>query len=326
MRRREFITLLGGAAAAWPLAARAQQPTMPLIGHLALGPSFPAFDLAFKQGLGQIGYVEGQNVLIEHRYGEPHELPALASELVKQRVAVIAALNSPLPALAAKAATTSIPIVFRYGGDPVADGLVTSLNHPGGNVTGITGLSTELTGKRFELLHEMVPSAKSIGFLLGPASTAAAARVRGEAAEYASGSFGTHLEFLTATKVGEIDAAFAIVKQQGVEALVIQNHPFLFQQFSRLVALATRYEVPAIYPAREAVDTGGLMSYGPSFADDFRLAGVYVGRILKGDIPANLPVVQPTKFELVINLKVAKALGLTIPLTLQYAADEVIEQ
>jgi len=279
---------------------------------------------AFWKGLGETGYIEGRNVMINYQSAENHldQLPAMALELVRRRVGVIVTVAG-LPAIAAKAASATIPIVFRYGGDPVADGLVASLNRPGGNVTGVTGLSTELTGKRFELLHEMVPAAKSIGFLIQPSTIGAS--FRKEAADRASTIFGTQLEFLIGDSPNEIEAAFATLNQKRITALVIQNSPFFFQQFGQLVGLAARYAVPASYHVREAVDAGGLMSYGPSFADDLRLVGVYAGRILKGEKPADLPVQQSTKVELVINHKTAKALGLTIPETLLATADEVIQ-
>jgi putative tryptophan/tyrosine transport system substrate-binding protein len=327
MRRRQFIAGLGGAAA-WPLAARAQQTAMPVIGFLSFGPR-PAGSAplvrAFWKGLGETGYIEGRNVMINSQSAENLDrLRAAALGLVRRRVSVIVTVGS-LPAMAAKAASATIPIVFRYGGDPVTDGLVASLNRPGGNVTGVTGLSTELTGKRFELLHEMVPAAKSIGFLIQPSSNPTEATFRKEAADRASTIFGTQLEFLMGGSPNEIEAAFATLNQKRITALVVQNSPFFFQQFGQLVSLAARYAVPAIYHVREAVDAGGLMSYGPSFADDFRLLGVYAGRILKGEKPAELPVQQSARFELIINRKTAKALGLEVPPTLLATADQVID-
>jgi putative tryptophan/tyrosine transport system substrate-binding protein len=329
MRRRLFIAGLGSAVA-WPVVAWAQQPAMPVIGLLTLGPrSAPQapFLRAFRKGLGESGYVEGRNVMIDYQSAENDhvdQLPAMALELVRRRVAVIVTVGGVLAALAAKTASATIPIVFRYGGDPVADGLVASLNRPGGNVTGVTGLSTELTGKRFELLHEMVPAARSIGFLINP-STLTGAAFRKAAADRASTIFGTQLEFLTGGSPNEIEAAFATLNQKRITALVVQNSPFFFTQFGQLGGLAARYAVPAIYHVREAVDAGGLMSYGPSFADDMRLLEVYAGRILKGEKPAELPVQQSTKVELVINHKTARTLGLIVPETLLATADEVIE-
>jgi putative tryptophan/tyrosine transport system substrate-binding protein len=328
MRRREFIVGIAGAAA-WPLAARAQQPTVPVIGFLSVGPrpglSAPLMR-AFWKGLGEMGYVEGRNVMINYQSAEDDvdQLPTMALELVRRRVAVIVTVGGGLPAMAAKTASATIPIVFRYGGDPLADGLVASLNRPGGNVTGVTGLSTELTGKRFELLHEMVPAARSIGFLIHP-SYATGATFRKDAADRASTIFGTQLEFLMGGSPTEIEAAFATLNQKHITALVIQNSPFFFQQFGQLVDLAARYAVPAIYHAREAVDAGGLMSYGPSFADGIRLLGVYAGRILKGEKPAELPVQQSARFELIINRKTAKALDIEMRPTLLATADEVID-
>jgi putative tryptophan/tyrosine transport system substrate-binding protein len=326
MRRREFIALLGGAAA-WPRAARAQQPAMPVIGFLdpkSAGTS-AHYVSAFRQGLKEGGYVEGQNIGIEFRWAEGRNdrLPAMATDLVRRQVAVIAAI-SPSAAVAAKSATTMIPIVFQSGSDPVELGLVASLNRPGGTITGIARLATELVPKLLELLHEAAPDANNIALLMNPASVNAEVKTR--EAQAAAHSLGLNpLLVLTAGTSAEIDSAFATMAERRANALLIGQDVFFNNQVEQLAALALRNNVPAIYSLREFAAAGGLMSYGASLADQYRLVGVYVGRILKGEKPANLPVQQATKVEMFVNLKTAKAFGITIPLALLGRADEVIE-
>jgi putative tryptophan/tyrosine transport system substrate-binding protein len=326
MRRREFITVLGGAAT-WPLAARAQQKTMPVIGVLlptSTLPSAPLMD-AFRQGLSDAGYVEGQNVAIEYRYAEDHydRLPALAADLVDRKVDLIVA-NSPPAALAAKSATSTIPIVFRGGADPVGDGLVASLARPGGNLTGVSMLLDELTAKRLVLLIELVPRAQVIVLLMNPSNRTSAERVIREVEE-AARTRGSQLHVLKAGSEGEIDTAFASLVELQTGALVVAADPFLSSRREQIVALASRHAVPSIYAWREFAAAGGLISYGASLTSAFRLVGHYAGKVLKGTKPADLPVQQPTTFELVINLKTAKALGLAVPPTVLAIADEVIE-
>jgi putative ABC transport system substrate-binding protein len=328
MRRRDFITFLGSAAAAWPLAAWAQQTATPVIGFLsALSPGPNAQRLAaFHQGLNETGYMEGRNVTIEYRWadGQYDRLPALAADLVRRQVTVLAALGSTPGALAAKAATKTIPIVFITGSDPVALGLVASLNRPGGNVTGVTQLGVELVPKRLELLHEMVPTATSVALLVNPTNprqTEEETRKGKDAARI----LGLQLHILPVSTGSELDAAFVTLARLRIGALLISSEAFFLNRSERLAALTVRYGVPAINPFREFATDGGLMSYVTSSTDTWRSAGSYTGRILKGEKPADLPVQQSTKLELILNLKTAKALGLTVPLTLLGRADAVIE-
>ncbi len=329
MKRREFILALGSAAAAgWPLTARAQQkPAIPVIGFLssASPAQFAPYAAAFINGLKEAGFVEGQNVAIEYRWAEGHydQLPALAVELVGRHVTMILAAGSNAPALAAKAAATKIPIVFLSGGDPITDGLVASLNKPGGNVTGVSFVASALMAKRLGLLHQLVPKAALVGVLVNPDYPEAEFQRRELQEAATTISQKTHL--VSATTESGIEAGFAALKQLGAEALLVANDPFFLSRRSQIAALAARYALPAIYFLREFAEAGGLMSYGASLTNAAREAGIYTGRVLKGEKPAELPVSLPTKFEFVINLKAAKALGLEIPPTLLALADEVIE-
>jgi putative tryptophan/tyrosine transport system substrate-binding protein len=325
VKRREFITLLGSAAAAWPLTTRAQQSMLPVIGYLSnTSLALISVQLAgFRQGLKEAGYVEGQNVRIEYRWaeGQYDRLPALARDLVGRRLAVIFAGGGVAPVLAAKAATSTIPIVFQMGSDPVKAGVVASLNHPGGNVTGVSRMSTAMLPKELELLRELVPTASVIQFLVNP--TNPIAEIQLLEMQEAVRSLGIELQVLRASSEGEIDGAFEILAQ--IPALVIANDPFFSARHAQIAELTARHKVPAIFSQRDFALSGGLMSYSASLTDSHRQAGVYVGRILKGEKPADLPIVQPTKFELVINLKTATTLGLTIPPGVLAIADEVIE-
>jgi putative ABC transport system substrate-binding protein len=327
IRRREFITLLGGAAV-WPLAANAQQPAMPVIGYLGSS-SFERSAgrslLWFKRGLAETGYVEDRNVAIEYRWADDQyeRLPALAAELVQRRVAVLVAAGSPT-ALPAKAATTVIPTVFMVGSDPVELGLVTSLNRPGSNLTGVAYLNVEVAPKRLELLHEFVPTAKSIALLVNPTDPVVA-QAQAKELQAAVSTLGLHLQLVNASNPIEIEDAFATLVRDRVEALQIGVDPLFGNHVDQLVALATRHKVPTIYPWREFTAAGGLMNYGSSIPDAFRQVGVYTGQILKGAKPADLPVQRPTKLQFVLNLKAAKAIGLEVPPTLLARADEVIE-
>ena len=323
-RRREFITLLGGAAAAWPLAARAQQPAMPVIGFLHQGApeTNKDFIAAFRQGLRQSGYLEGQNVTLEFRWAEARydRLPALAGDLVRRPVDVMVATYLPA-ALAAKSATDAIPTVFVIGSDPVVTGLVSSLNRPTGNVTGIMILHATLGAKRLELLHELVPAADFIALLVNPANRNAEIIIKDVQA--AALTLSQKIQIFNLSNDHDLETFFARAAAPG--ALLVSPDTFLQSRRHQLIAWATRQGVPAMYYEREYVAAGGLMSYGPIEKDSFRLAGIYAARILKGEKPASLPVIQPTKFELVINLAVAKALGLDVPTKLLALADEVIE-
>jgi putative ABC transport system substrate-binding protein len=325
LRRRDFITLIGGAAVL-PVAAHAQQ-ALPVIGLLsATSPDAqPELTAAFFRGLAESGYVEGRNVAIEYRWAnnETDRLPELAADLVRRRVTVIATPGSTPAALAAKAATTTIPIAFSMGRDPVQLGLVASLDRPGGNITGFSEMKTEVGPKQFGLLHELVPEAERFALLIDPRVTGADAVMRD--AETAAAIIGRPIEILTATTDGEIDAAFASLAQKRVNALLVPGGGLFFAGRAQVIALAARNAVPTICTFREFPEAGGLMSYGSSVPDSFRQAGIYTGRILKGEKPADMPVMQPTKFELVINLKTAKALGLAVPSSLLAIADEVIE-
>jgi putative ABC transport system substrate-binding protein len=325
MRRRQFIALLGGAAAAWPLAARAQQPALPAVGFLrstALAP-FQNLVPAFGQGLKEAGFVDGQNVAIEYRYAENQRerLPGLVAELIRLPVAVMV-VNSGAAA-AAKAATTTVPIVFAAGADPVKDGLVASLNRPGGNITGVSWLGAQVGAKRLELLRQIVPKATTIGMLEDLNSPGTEAERRDVQA--AAQAIGLQLIIIDVSSDRDIETALASFVQRGAGAFLVGAGAFLTSNRESIVALAARHAIPAMYAGREGVVAGGLTSYGPSQSEAYRQAGVYAGRILKGEKPADLPIMQSTKFEFVLNLKTAKALGLTVPLIMQMTADEVIE-
>jgi putative tryptophan/tyrosine transport system substrate-binding protein len=324
MKRREFIALLGGAAAAWPLAARAQT-AMPVIGYLSGREANDKVEPAFHRGLKEAGFVEGQNVRIEYRWaqGQYDRLPALVAELLRRPVDVLVTTGGTVSALAAKAATTTIPIVFVTGSDPIKFGLVASLNRPGGNATGVSILVNVLTAKQFELLREMVPRAKLVGFLANPINPNTESDIRN--VRVAAESLGLPVHILNASKEDDIDAAFAALAERRADALLVSTDPYFQVRADQVAALAARHAMPTMYSFRENVTAGGLMSYAPSITDAMRQAGLYTGRILRGETPSDLPVVQPTKFEFVINLRTAKGLSLTVPDKLLVAADEVIE-
>jgi putative ABC transport system substrate-binding protein len=326
IERRDFITLLGGAT--WPIAARAQQPAMPVIGLLSSAPfdTFASRMVAFRQGLKESGFVEGQNVLVEYRSSDGQQrdrLSALVADLIQRDVAVLVGIGSGDPARAAKATSSSIPIVFCMGGDPVGTGVVPSLSRPGANITGVTWLASELLPKRMELLRDLLPNATKVAFLHNPTNFSSETDAR--EMEAAARALGLQLVLMKAAKEEDIGPVFAAIAAQRVGAIVVQADSLWSSRRDQVIALAVRHELPAIYPDGEFVSRGGLMSYSADIKDAFRQAGLYTGRILKGEKPADLPVLQPTKFELVINLKTAKALGLTFPPSFHLRADEVIE-
>jgi putative tryptophan/tyrosine transport system substrate-binding protein len=325
MRRREFIAGLGGLGATWSRVARAQRPAMPVVGYLASSTLVPPFVTAFRRGLGELGYVEGTNVTIEYQSadGRFERLPALAADFVRRGVAVIVAPDGGGAANAAKAATESIPILFIVGGDPVSVGLVASLARPGGNVTGLAVLAGGLMGKRLKLLHRVVPAANSIALLVNPANSVA--QRQGAEAQMSARLLGVDLLILEARNKDEIEKAFVNLARKRAGALLVSADPLFRTQNEQIVALAAQFAIPTSYESAISTAAGGLMSYGTDLADVSRQLGVYTGRILRGEKPSELPVMQPTKFELVINLKTAKALGLTIPETLLATADEVIQ-
>jgi putative ABC transport system substrate-binding protein len=326
MRRREFITALGSAAA-WPLAAHAQQQAMPVVGFInaASAQNYTRQLAAFHKGLAEAGYVNGQNVLIEYRWADDRNdrLPAMAADLVRRQVAVIAATSTPA-SVVAKAATTTIPIVFETGGNPVELGLVTSLSRPGGNVTGVTQSSVEVSPKRLELLHELLPTVRVMALLVDPTDASTAKTTVSEVMAAAQ-SFGLQLNVLHASSESDFEEVFAKLGQLGVGGLVVAGGPFFVSHREQLAAVALRHGVPVAFQHREFTAAGGLLSYGSDIMDSYRLTGIYTGRILKGDRPADLPVQQATKVELYINLKTAKALGISVPLPLSGRADELIE-
>ena len=327
MRRREFVTLLGGAAAAWPLAARAQQAAMPVIGFLnsTTPASWDPFVDGFRKGLNEAGYVEGRNVAIEYRWaeGQYDRLPAMAADLVRRKVAVIVSTGGHSTLLAVTAATATIPVVFTFGGDPVGLGVVSSLNRPGGNVTGINLFITQMASKRLGLLRELVPNAELIAMLFNPTNRGTDAQMKD--AQEAARAINQQTHILNAHTDEEIDTAFAAMVQIRAGALLIGADSYFTGRRDKIIALAARHRIPTIYEQREHALAGGLMSYGTNLADGYRQAGIYTGRILKGEKPADLPVIQATKFEFVINLKTATALGLAVPNSMQLLADEVIE-
>jgi putative tryptophan/tyrosine transport system substrate-binding protein len=327
MRRREFITLLGGTLAAWPLLARAQQKSTPVIGYLGVGlPQLQhPFVVAFREGLKENGFVDGENLAIEYRWAEEHydRLPALAADLVRRKVDVIVATGEP-SLRAAASATSTIPIVFVTGNDPVQSGLVAGLARPGGNMTGFTAIATELLSKRFELVSELLPGARLIALLVN-SNALNVSEVTIRLAQQAASAKGLQLLVVKAGDEADVETAFASIAHQHADALVVSADAFFFARRDRIVALAAQYAVPAIYELQEFVSTGGLISYGPNVASLRRQVGIYAGKIIKGAKPADLPIQQPTKFDLMINLKAAKVLGLTVPPTLLAQADAVIE-
>jgi putative tryptophan/tyrosine transport system substrate-binding protein len=328
IRRREFITLLGGAAATWPLAAGAQQPAMPVIGFLGAGAldNYVLYLAAFRKGLAEIGFVEGQNVAIEYRWaeGQYERMTQLAADLVRRKVAVIAVPGSPPGARAAKAATSTIPIVFSVGDDPVRSGLVASISRPGGNATGINFFTGEVVAKRLALLHELLPGAARVAAFINPADASRAEALR-EEVEVAARTVGMQLQILNPSTNREIDAAFSVLVRERTDALFVGPDAFYNSRRVQLANTAARHVIPTAFAVREYVDAGGLMSYGTSLADMYREVGAYCGRILKGAKPSDLPVLQSTKFELVINAQTARMLGITVPPSLIARADEVIE-
>lgn len=328
MRRREFIALLGGTAAGWPLSACSQQPAMPVIGFISSSSASPGTEFArlltaFREGLNEVGYVEGQNIAIEYRWagGQYDRLPALVADLVHRQVSLIAASGGLPSAQAAKAATETIPILFVIGTDPVQAGLVASLNRPGGNATGVSVFTTEMAAKRLELLHQLVPEAATIALLVNPNSYGSGK----EQMEDAARDLGLKLLFLEASVESDFSAAFAIAAQQRAGALWVTADPFFTIQHAKIIALAARHRLPAVYPWRQYAEAGGLMSYGPDLTWAYRQIGVYAGRILKGAMPSDLPVLLPTKLHLLINLRTAKALGVTVPRVVLAYTDEVID-
>jgi putative ABC transport system substrate-binding protein len=327
MNRRKFITLLGGAAAAWPLAARAQQPAMPVVGFVRDGSAEAnaRYMTAFRKGLNETGTVEGQNVTVEYHWleGQRDRLSALMADLVRRQVAVIATTGN-LPTLAAKAATGTIPIVFGVGDDPVRLGLVASFGRPGGNLTGINFFNAELTAKRLRLLHDLVPKAIRVAVLLNPAN-ASSTETQLRTVQEAAPSIGLQIQILSAKTIGEIDAAFATLERERPDALFVAGDAFFVSRAVQFATLAARGRIPATYSLRDYVAVGGLMSYGTDFTEAFHQVGVYTGKILKGAKPADLPVVQSTKFEFVINMQTARALGLEVPAQLLATVDEVVE-
>jgi ABC-type uncharacterized transport system substrate-binding protein len=327
MRRREFISLLGGMAAAWPLAARAQQPALPVIGYLGPGSAVAGTQmlLALRQSLSEAGYIEGRNIVIDPRWAEGRydRLPALVTDFVRRQVAVIIATGGTAPALAVKAATTTIPLVFSVTDDPVALGLVASLARPGGNATGVSFLLAELGAKQLGLLRELVATAARIGLLVNPNNTTSNAQTSNVVT--AASALGVKIDVVSAADSREIETAFATLVRNRADALLIGTDPFFYSRRVQLATLASRHAIPTIYPVRENVEIGGLMSYGTSLTEVYHQVAAYTVRILKGAKPADLPVVQSTKFELVINLPTARALGLEIPPMLLARADEVIE-
>jgi putative tryptophan/tyrosine transport system substrate-binding protein len=324
MRRREFITLVGGAATTWPLAARAQQP---VIGFINAGSpdAFTPYVAAFRQGLGEVGYAEGRNIAIEFRWaeGKYDRLPVLAADLAQRQVAVIVVSGGAVSALAAKAATSTVPIVFVMGDDPIKTGVVPSLNRPGGNITGLTLFISTLMAKRFELLGELMPAKSRLALLVNPKNPNVETETN--QIESAARDSGFGLQLLNASSDREIDASFATMIEGRISALLLGTDPFFYSRRDQFVKLAARHGIPGMYFVREFVTAGGLISYGPSFVGEWRQAGVYAGRILKGAKPVNLPVLQPTKFELVINLKTARTLAVAVPDKLLALADEVVE-